>query len=270
MDQSWGKMLRKGAFKKFSKFYFGYRDKFDVINGEFNAQLDQLKDAMSFGKQDKLKLTTLSHHHGIFAIDDVLFGDYYAAFGRAHNLAIRNPKALPTSSNESFFGIVVPLFNLTDRKEDRKEMERMNNAFGQDRFAGKKDLTLKTPDYTEVAFYGSLGSLALVNVLHEKRIARRVETFGEIVERAKAYKTYAGTEPTDKIVEIVCHVGDNQQGQGGFKQGVKHYSGVDHKYFEDRQHELHALEQIADKYKDIFANQLTTWEACKEITYKKL
>ena len=270
IDSTWGKMLKKGSFKKFSKFYFGYRDKFNAIDGEFKAQLEQLQDAMNLGATNKLKLTTLSHHHGIFAIDDVLFSEYYAAFGKANKLAIRNPKALPASSNNSFFGFVVPLLNLTDRKTDRKEMERMNDAFGRNEFAGKADLSLKTANYTEVSFYGSLGSLANINVMHEKRINKRVETFKEIIDRATKYTPKPDLEPKDKIVEVVFHIGDHQQGQGGFKQAVKNYKGVDHKYFEDRQHELHALERIGDAHKDIFGKQLVSWEACEEVTFKKL
>lgn len=270
INGTWGKMLKKGSFKKYSQFYFGYDRKLDVIEGEFNAQFERLQDALAGIPNSHLQFTSMSHHHGIFAIDDVLFGDYYSALGHKNKLAIRNPKALPASSNNSFFGLVVPLFNLTDRKEDRKEMEVMNDAFGKNRFAGKKALKLTTPHYTDVSFYGSLGSLAIVESFKRKRIEKRIKAFNEILERATKYAPVPDSEPQNKVVEVVFHLGDHTQNKRGFKQAVKHYNGISPKYFEDRQHELFALEEVHEAKAAELKEALVSWTNCGEVQFKKL
>jgi predicted glycoside hydrolase/deacetylase ChbG (UPF0249 family) len=266
---TWGKMLKGNSFKPFTHFYFGYRNYLAEICNEFTAQHHQLNEALQTLKNSRLKLTAVSHHHGIFAIDDVLFWKYAHEFRGSANLALRSPKALPASANNSFFGLVVPLLNLTDRKEDRLEMERINAAFLQNQFKGPQDLRIKTPSYTEVGFYSSLGSLLTVDALHKKRIAKKVEAFNEMIERATSYPLKAGHDPDKKVVEYVFHLGDHTQGRRGFKQHVKHYCGINHNYFEDRQHELYALQASIEKHDSVLKNNLVGWDECGEVLFKR-
>ena len=77
---TWGKMMKGSAFKPFGKFYFGYQNYLLEIMNEFEAQLNQLKVALSEITNSRLQLTSVSHHHGIFAIDDVLFQKYAQEF----------------------------------------------------------------------------------------------------------------------------------------------------------------------------------------------
>lgn len=266
LGDTWGKMLKKGAFKPFNKFYFGYKHHFSTILAEFEKQHERLQESILKANAKNLKLTSLSHHHGIFAIDDAFFKKY-AKFGEDKNLAIRNPRALPASANNSFFGFVVPLMNFTDSKADRKEMERMNNMFGQYRFAGPEPLQLKTPHYSEVGLYGKFGSLAVLKIANEKRIEKRVALFDEVEQRAENPDPIHGKKPKDTVVELVCHVGNPMQRPRGFKPMVKHYPGINHKYFEDRQHEVMALERIFNKNSEL-KNQLTGWANCPEIKFE--
>lgn len=267
-EDTWGKMLKGSSFKPFTQFYFGFREKITLIHNEFTAQHHQLNEALQTVKNSRLKLTAISHHHGIFAIDDVLFWTYAHEFRDSTKLALRSPKALPANANNSFFGKVVPLLNFTDRKEDRIEMERMNEAFGKNQFRGPKDLWIKTPSYTEVGFYSSLGSVATIDALHKKRIAKKAEAFNEMIERAGTYALKAGHDPDKKVVEYVFHLGDHTQGRRGFKQHVKHYCGINHNYFEDRQHELHALQASFAKHASLLKTNLVSWDECGEVLFK--
>ena len=128
----------------------------------------------------------------------------------------------------------MPLFNTTDRREDRYEMEHMQAAFVQNQFFSTSDLKIKSPSYIDVSHYGSLGSLSRLNFFAEKRTEKRVAAFDEMIDRAKKYTLVTKSDPNEKIVEFVFHLGDHTQKPRGFNQEVKHYSGVNPKYFEDR------------------------------------
>lgn len=267
---AWGKMLKKGKFKDFKKFYFGYEQYFDMIEAEFDAQINRLKDILNAIPNCRLELTSVSHHHNIFTLSHSLFSRYIAVADK-HNpkLALRPPKALPTETNKTLFGLVVPLLNLTDNKADRVEMVRMNAALANNEYAGPSDLKVKSANYIDIDYYSKLGSFLVTKLFEQKRVDEHRESLKEMLKRAEEYQPIQGSEPDSKIVEFVFHVGDHKANRRGFKRMVRHYSGISHKYFENRQHELEVLEEVFNEQGDDIRNNLVSWKDCETITYKK-
>ncbi len=267
---TWDRMLKNGNFKDFKKFYFGYDNYFPLIEEEFEAQTNRLKHVLSGISDCRLELTSVSHHHNIFSLSHSLFSRYVSVAEKHEpKLALRPPKALPLETNKKLFGFVVPLLNFTDRKEDRVEMVKMNAALAKNEYYGPEDLTVKSAHYIDIDYYKNLGSFLITNLLAEKRKQKHLDTLQEMVKRAEAYKPKAGHEPTNKIIEFVFHLGDHKRNRKGFKRMVRHYSGISPKYFENRQHELEALEDFFTTDSTGIKDKLVSWKACETVTYKK-
>jgi predicted glycoside hydrolase/deacetylase ChbG (UPF0249 family) len=267
---AWGKMLKKGQFKDFKKFYFGYDQHLSMIEAEFDAQLNRLKDVLNAIPNCRLELTSVSHHHNIFSLSHSLFSRYVDV-AEKHNpkLALRPPKALPVKTNETLFGFVVPFLNLTDNKADRMKMVRMNAALAKNEYAGPKDLVVKSANYIDIDYYSKLGSFLVTKLFEQKRIEAHRESIKEMLKRAEEYQPIKDREPDNKIIEFVFHVGDHKANRRGFKRMVRHYPGISHKYFENRQHELVVLEELFNEQGNELRSKLVSWKDCETINYKK-
>lgn len=268
--QYWGKMLKKGHFKDFKKFYFGYEQYFPLIEAEFAAQINRLKEVLAEIPNCNLELTSVSHHHNIFSLSHSLFSRYVAvAENHKPRLTLRPPRALPAKTNKMLFGFVVPFLNLTDDKTDRIRMARMNAALAKLEYAGPTDLNVKSANYIDIEYYSKLGSFLITKLFEKRRLNAHREALNEMIKRAEDYKPAKGIEPQNKIVEFVFHVGDHNVNKKGFKRMVRHYSGINPKYFENRQYELRALEEFFQKDQSNLKDKLVSWKACETITYKR-
>jgi hypothetical protein len=277
MANLWGKMVdkeKKGviAFKKYQKFYFGYAEYLDVIRKEFEMQRDVLLKLVSeVNKEkgsDRLEVTCASNHHNLFTIAPDLF-DVYLGVSQEKGLKIRSPKAMPYKVMNQYYEFVLPLFNLSDSKEQRHLMADMNNNFAENFYTDTESKDVPSPAYIDIEFYKGVGSLAIGNVT-ENKIDNRKKAFKEVIDRAKAYIPNASVEPSSAIVEVVFHLGAPSPATTGmkYKDMVEGYPGVTHKYFDNRETEVATLNDLSRDYSDLIKTKVS-WNDCGTIKYRK-
>ena len=273
----WGKMIDENKdgsvqFKKYQKFYFGYATYLEAIRNEFRVQRDsllKLVDEVNTEKgETKLQVTSASNHHNLFTIAPDLF-DVYFSVSQEKGLKIRSPKAMPYKVMNQYYEYILPLFNLSDSKEQRHLMADMNNNFAENYFTDKEEKNVPSPAYIDIEFYKGVGSLGIGKVTKNK-ISNRKEAFDEVVSRAKAYTPDTNVEPSPAIVEVVFHLGAPTAESIGmkYKDMVEGYPGITHKYFDNRETEVAALTELSSIYADLIKTRVS-WNECGVVTYRK-
>jgi len=260
---TWGKSVDKnGNFKKYTHFNFKYD--IPLIRKEFAAQKQLLVNCLNKLKSDKLKFTSVSHHHNMLVISPDLVKEYIAVAG--DTLAVRAPKMYPNS--RKWYYRILPLFNFSDSRAQRKHMRKMYAAFLNNRFLGSPGLCIKSPSYVDTEFYRSLGSLFWIKP-SQRRIRNRMRKFDNMLNRAKAYHVDANIESKESpLVEFAFHLGAIGKGKAR-KASTDNYPGINNKFFDDRQVEYLCLEQLqkSHSYKHVFTN-MVSWSNCEDVEYR--
>lgn len=270
--QLWGKMVEKNGdktqFKAYSKFYFGYAAYMDLIREELKAQRERIEQMVHQVNQEKgtpkLAVTSASSHHNLLTIAEDIFEVYVEA---AKGLRLRSPKMKPAETSNTFYGFVLPLFNMTDNAEQRQKMAAMNKAFAENKYLGSKSIELASPAYLDVQFYKNLGSLGVGKVTKAK-INSRMKQFKDMINEAIQYTPNTAVESHKKVVEFVFHFGQRSEIMGKMKYAdmTKHYAGVTHKYFDNREVEVAALEKLCTDYGH-YIKEFVSWEECGVVKY---
>ena len=270
--QRWGEMVEqvngKVQFKDYSKFYFGYAGYLPLIREEFLAQRERIERLVNLVNQEKgnskLFVTSASSHHNLLTIAEDVFEVYVES---ANGLRLRSPKMKPVGTANTYYGLVLPLFNATDRKEQRQKMAAMNKAFAENKYLGPKTIEIPSPAYIDVQFYKNLGSLGVGKVTKAK-IKNRMKQFEDMVNEALQYRPNTVVESHQKIVEFVFHLGQRNAAMGNtdYSQLTNNYTGVTHKYFDNREVEVAALEALCPQYGN-YIKEFVSWEECGIVKY---
>ncbi len=271
----WGDMVQQKRrdpveFKGYMHFNFDYKPYLSLIGEEFQAQrelLQSLVDKVN-GQRGKTKLfvNSVSSHHNMLTVAEDLFETYVNA---SKGLRVRAPKMVPSGTSKSYYGFVLPLFNLTDSQEQRQAMEKLNKAFSRNEFLGKNSVEIHSPSYIDIEFYKNLGSLGL-GKLKRKKVEERKEKFAEMIRRAREYTLNPQVEEGDKIIEFVFHLGTRspQDKNKRYKEMTEGYPGVTHKYFDNREVEMEALFELSnsDAFRNIIKDNVS-WDECGIVKY---
>jgi predicted glycoside hydrolase/deacetylase ChbG (UPF0249 family) len=270
---SWGKMLktRKYEFKDYKRFNFQYDQYLNQIEAEFEAQRDrllELTDKVNTNKGSfKLQVTSASNHHNILTIAPDIF-DVYHRVSTDENLKIRSPKASPAGVMNLYYDFVFPLRNFSDAMEQRHMMNKLNDNFAENYFLETIEYDVPSPNYFDIEFYRGIAN-ARIGRITQNKIDSRVAAFHRMVMRAQAYETNPMVEPTDLVVEAVLHLGMNSEATANlsYKEMVEDYPGVTHKYFDNREIELRALDDLSNQY-DLITEDVS-WNDCGIVQYRK-
>lgn len=271
--QRWGKMVEQNAgktqFKAYSKFHFGYAAYLDLIREEFKAQRERIESQVNLVNQEKgtskLAVTSASSHHNLLTIAEDIFEVYVEA---AKGLRLRSPKMKPNETSNTFYGFVLPLFNMTDNKEQRQKMAAMNKAFAENKYLGPKTIEFPSPAYLDVQFYKNLGSLGIGKVTKMK-VNSRMKQFNEMINEALQYTPNTQVESHKKVVEFVFHLGQRnaEMGNKDYSKLTNDYAGVTHKYFDNREVEVAALEQLCLQQYGSYIKDFVSWQECSLVKY---
>ena len=276
----WGKMVDTidGVvyFKDFTKFHFGYADYFQEIEDEFLMQRDRLikliDEVNSEAGTKKLEVTCVSNHHNIFTIAPDLFELYVKMAETASiPLKIRSPKASPYKTIKPYFGVVMAMKNTSITIKQKNLMTDMCFNISNNNYTADRAITIKSPAYIDIDFYKNLGSLSVEKV-KKRKTNNRVEKFREMMERAESYIPNTSIEPdAPAVIEFVFHLGasDNVTKGSTFKEMASIYPGITHKYFDNRQTEVLALNELSKEFKDYIKTKVS-WHECGEITYRQM
>lgn len=275
----WGEMVEevkgKVQFKDYSKFHMGYAKYLKVIESEFTSQRNRLvqlvKEVNLEVGTNKLIVNSASNHHNLFTIAPDLFEVYVrvAQGNPGKPLKIRSPKASPYQTIKKYYDLVLPLFNASDNKNQRKLMEQMCLNFSNNNYTSSKAISIESPHYIDIDFYKGIGSLG-VGDLSKNKIENRVKKFKEMISRAEAYVANTTIEPAQVIVEFVFHLGARGPIPAtiSFEQMAIDYPGVTYKYFDNRETELMVLDKMSDEY-GTFVKTKVSWDECGKITYRQ-
>jgi predicted glycoside hydrolase/deacetylase ChbG (UPF0249 family) len=276
----WGEMLvrskKKNYFRDFNKFNLDYVNYIDVIRTEFEMQRDRLRAVMNEIAAPNMVFSSISNHHNITSITPDLYELYLQiANDPAYPLNVRAPKALPRNETKLYYGFVLSFFNLSDRHNDRRRIEALASAFLDNKYTGTASLELKSPDYVDIGYYKKLGSIPLLGKARTKKeskeIADRVEEFRAMIARALDYTDGDGKIPEKQVAELIFHLGDGDP-DADYKELVKDYPGVTHRYFDNRRYELLALLELPNhsELNDAAFRNMGGWSDCRAITYTKI
>jgi predicted glycoside hydrolase/deacetylase ChbG (UPF0249 family) len=278
--QRWGSMVEKVKakdkekekvqFKSYQHFDFTYTARLPLIHEEFLAQRKRIEDAVNKVNtakgSTKLVVNSASSHHNLLTAADDLFEAYVDA---ASGLRVRSPKMKPVGTSKSYYGFVLPLLNASIQDDQRKRMKELNKAFAVNKYLGNKSIELLSPAYIDVEFYSSLGSMGIGNITDAK-IRKRVKAFDNMIQTAIQYTPNTAVESHKKVIEFVFHLGrrDATMQNMDYEQMVSNYSGVTHKYFDNREVELRALEQLALTYGQ-YIKENVSWNECGTVKFLK-
>lgn len=272
--QRWGDMVEKVngrvQFRQYTNFNFAYQALLPLIHEEFLAQRKRIESVVQKvnaqkGKE-KLQVNSISSHHNLLTIAPDLFEAYIDA---GNGLRVRSPKMKPESTADKYYGFVLPLLNSTDKQDQRKMMKKLNKAFRENKYLGAKSIEIPSPSYIDINFYKDLGSLSEGKV-NDNMVNNRKKAFKEMINTAISYTPNPSVESHQKIIEFVFHLGRRTAAMQGvdYAAMVKDYSGVTYKYFNNREVELLALQQLASEYGQ-YIKENVSWNECGIVKYLK-
>lgn len=273
---TWGKMVQKNGdtycFKDYRKFYFNFYKKrhkgryIDAITKEFMRQIDALGELVSelnqSGEYPRFQYNSVSNHHNVFSAREELFELYVSsAKYQGRSLAIRAPKKMPKFKNSLFYNLNLSFFRFPINPVHRWKVYQLTRAFSQHRYTGDQKIEIQSPDYTDITFYKSLGSLSVRDVSNQ-RVTDRLRKLNLMDSRTRMI-----IKPS-MIVEFIFHLGLGEESDILNEDVTQGYSGINRKFFDDRLVEYRALSQAktSPSLKTIFT-RVISWSDCVWMTY---
>ena len=265
IEQTWVEMVDSQlgfSFNRYTDFYFYVtKDRqadhyFRIIENEFNEQIKRLAEAIKDVDPDghKFVFRSSSFHHNLHMTSERLFA-LFTRVARMHNLYIRSPRGWPHRRSMNYSTIILPWLNgelriikAKDIAKTNRMVKRLHNGiFPID--APKS----RGPFATEMSFYNGLGTLLPPQAPTLKRINKKIATFNR--RKTENLANYG-------IAEYVFHLG--QSFDSSRYRPDPNYSGVNHRYFDDRKIEFEALRKLSLSNFDHFADKVS-WKGCNFI-----